>query len=68
VADTGIGISGEDLPRIWERMFRSDRSRSERGLGLGLSFVRAIVQAHEGRIFVSSELGRGTDVQIELPI
>jgi signal transduction histidine kinase len=67
MADTGIGISAEDLPRIWERMFRSDRSRSERGLGLGLSFVRAIVEAHDGRISVSSEPGHGTEVRIELP-
>ena len=44
VADTGRGIDPEDLPRIWDRLYRGDRSRHERGLGLGLSFVRAIAE------------------------
>jgi signal transduction histidine kinase len=49
VRDTGTGIAPEDLPHIWDRLYRGDRSRSERGLGLGLSLVRAIVEAHGGR-------------------
>jgi signal transduction histidine kinase len=65
-ADTGCGISAEDLPRIWDRLFRSDKSRSERGLGLGLSFVRAIIESHEGTVTVASQLDSGTTVSILL--
>lgn len=65
--DTGIGIAPDDLPRVWDRLFRGDKSRSERGLGLGLSFVRAIVEAHGGKASVASEPGTGTDVAIILP-
>jgi signal transduction histidine kinase len=65
--DTGSGISAQDLPRIWDRLFRSDRSRSERGLGLGLSFVRAIVHRHGGATDVASHPGSGTTVSIFLP-
>lgn len=68
VADTGPGIPANDLPRIWERLYRGDKSRTERGLGLGLSFVRAIVEAHGGRVQVESELGRGTTFRVHLPI
>jgi signal transduction histidine kinase len=67
VSDTGIGIPPEDLPRIWDRLFRGDRSRSQRGLGLGLSFVRAILEAHDGTVSVVSELGLGTKVTVALP-
>jgi len=67
-ADTGSGISAEDLPRIWDRLFRGDRSRSERGLGLGLSFVRAIVHLHGGATEVASQPGAGTTVSISLPM
>jgi signal transduction histidine kinase len=65
-ADTGAGISAEDLPRIWQRLFRGDRSRSERGMGLGLSFVRAIVEAHGGTATAQSEAGAGTTITIRL--
>ena len=58
VADTGIGIAPEELPRIWERLYRGDKSRSERGLGLGLSLVKAIVQAHGGTVSVESRPGQ----------
>jgi signal transduction histidine kinase len=65
--DTGCGISAEDLPRIWDRLFRGDKSRTERGLGLGLSFVRAIVESHGGKATVTSQPDRGTTATITLP-
>jgi heavy metal sensor kinase len=60
VRDTGPGIPADELPRIFERLFRGDRSRAERGLGLGLSLVRAIVEAHGGTVSVESEPGKGS--------
>ncbi len=54
VADTGAGIPPEDRDRIWDRLYRGDASRSQRGLGIGLSLVRAIVEAHGGRAAVES--------------
>jgi signal transduction histidine kinase len=67
VSDTGIGIAEEDLPHIWDRLYRGDRSRSERGLGLGLSLVKAIVQAHGGRVGVVSTQGMGAAFTVHLP-
>lgn len=67
VRDTGIGIPAHEQPRIWDRLYRGDQSRSERGLGLGLSLVQAIVQAHEGRVQVESEAQEGTAIHIWLP-
>lgn len=67
VKDDGIGIQPDEIPRIWDRLYRGDSSRSQRGLGLGLSFVRAIVLAHKGRIDVSSEPGHGTTFIVSMP-
>jgi signal transduction histidine kinase len=67
VKDSGVGISTEDLPRIWQRLYRADQSRSERGLGLGLSLVKAITEAHGGQAGVQSELGSGSTFIIRLP-
>jgi signal transduction histidine kinase len=67
VADTGAGIASDEIPRIWERLFRGDRSRAERGLGLGLSLVKAIVEAHEGAVRVTSEPGRGSTFEADFP-
>jgi signal transduction histidine kinase len=67
VTDTGAGIHPEDLPRIWDRLYRGDRSRSTRGLGLGLSLVRAIVHAHGGRVDVHSAPGAGSRFELRLP-
>ena len=67
VRDSGIGIPEDERPRIWERLYRGDASRSERGLGLGLSLVRAIVEAHGGRVEVVSKPGQGSTFRVHLP-
>ncbi len=67
VADSGIGISADDLPRIWERLYRGDSSRSARGLGLGLSLVKAIVEAHGGTVSAASAPGEGSRVLLQFP-
>jgi signal transduction histidine kinase len=66
--DTGPGIREADVPRIWERLYRTDKSRSEHGLGLGLSLVKAIVEAHQGRVQVTSKEGKGSEFRISLPL
>ncbi len=67
VSDSGCGIAPGELEKIWERLYRSDRSRTERGLGLGLSFVRAIVEAHKGSVRAESCSGEGSTFYIKLP-
>lgn len=68
VTDTGTGIAPEHLPRIWERLYRADPSRSERGLGLGLSLVKAYVTAHGGTVEASSQPGHGSTFAVRLPL
>jgi signal transduction histidine kinase len=67
VRDSGIGIPAAELPRIWERLYRGDASRSERGLGLGLSLVKAIVEAHGGHVEARSVPGQGSTFTVRLP-
>ncbi len=65
--DSGIGISDSELNRIWDRLYRGDRSRTKQGLGLGLNYVKAVVDAHGGRIVVSSSLNGGSTFTVILP-
>jgi signal transduction histidine kinase len=67
VRDTGMGIAETDLPHVWDRLFRADASRSARGAGLGLSLVKAIVEAHGGRVGVTSRVGQGSAFTVTLP-
>ncbi len=67
VRDNGMGIPAGEMDRIWTRLYRGDKSRSQRGLGLGLSLVKALVEAHGGRVSVSSEPGEGSEFCVVLP-
>ena len=70
VSDTGEGIPAQDLPNIFERFYRVDRSRARAtgGSGLGLTIARRLVEAHGGKITVQSELGKGSRFSFTLPI
>jgi two-component system phosphate regulon sensor histidine kinase PhoR len=70
VADTGVGIPEEDLPRIFERFYRVDKARSREsgGTGLGLAIVKHLVEVHQGEIRVNSRVGEGTEFQLIFPI
>ncbi len=70
VGDTGPGIAPEDLPRVFERFFRADRSRAGDGTGLGLAIARHVVEAHGGRLWVESEgrPGKGAVFRLTLPV
>jgi two-component system phosphate regulon sensor histidine kinase PhoR len=68
VADTGIGIAREDLPHIFERFYKVDKSRAGQGSGIGLAIAKHVVESHGGKIRVESEEGKGTTFTIDLPL
>ncbi len=68
VKDNGMGISPEELPRIWERLYRGDKSRAQKGLGLGLCLVKAVIQAHHGTVDVASHPDQGSVFTVKLPV
>jgi heavy metal sensor kinase len=67
VTDTGIGIASSDLPKVFDRFYRGDQSRSQPGVGLGLSLARAIARSHGGEIHVTSTPGQGSTFTVNLP-
>ena len=68
VQDSGIGIAPADLPRIFERFYKVDRSRASSGTGLGLAIARHLVEAHGGQIWAESELGQGSTFYFTIPL
>jgi len=70
VSDTGAGIAADDLPHVFDRFYREDKSRSREGggSGLGLAIARSIVEVHGGRIWAESEIGQGTTIAFTLPV
>lgn len=67
-SDNGMGISPSELNRIWDRLYRGDRSRTKQGLGLGLNYVKAVVEAHDGVVQVSSTIREGACFTVSLPL
>jgi len=67
VEDTGCGIPPQHLPRVFDRFYRADSSRSSQGTGLGLALVKSITDLHGGSVEVASEVNRGTTVTLTFP-
>ena len=68
ITDNGIGIKESDLPHIFDRFWRAETSRHQKGLGLGLSLAKTIVNLHNGKIEVQSKVGKGSTFEITLPL
>ena len=68
VSDTGVGISPDILPRVFDRFYRLDEARSTQGFGLGLSIAHKVAERHGGRVIVESEEGKGSLFVLELPL
>jgi len=67
IDDTGIGISKEDLPHVFERFYKGDRARSGEGTGMGLAIAKHVIEAHRGNIWVQSKEGKGSTFSFSLP-
>jgi two-component system OmpR family sensor kinase len=68
VADTGLGIPDEELPHVWQELYRGQGARGVPGSGLGLALVRAITDRHRGQVTIRSRVRQGTVVTMKLPV
>lgn len=68
VEDHGYGIPEAELPYVWDRFYKSDKSRRSSGTGLGLAIAKHLVELHEGQVSIASEIGKGTTVTVLLPL
>jgi heavy metal sensor kinase len=68
INDSGMGISPDEMPKIFDRFYRGDRSRTQSGTGLGLSLAQVIARSHGGHLLVQSDLGKGSTFTLELPV
>jgi len=68
VTDSGMGITDQELPLVFERFYRSDTARQRNGTGLGLAIAKTIVEQHNGKIYATSQFGKGTTFHIEFPL
>ncbi|AHF06594.1 ATP-binding protein [Desulfitobacterium metallireducens] len=68
IKDQGYGIPQEELPYVWDRFYKADKSRQSKGTGLGLAIAKHLVQLHQGQVFMTSEEGKGTTVTVQLPL
>ena len=68
VADDGVGIPLETIDRIFERFYKTDRSRSSHGAGLGLAITKHVVLAHGGRVWADSQVGKGSTFYFSVPM
>jgi two-component system sensor histidine kinase ResE len=68
IRDQGYGIAADELTHIWDRFYKADNSRKGNGTGLGLAIAKHLIELHDGKVSVQSELGKGTVIEIKLPI
>jgi two-component system OmpR family sensor kinase len=68
VADTGPGIPDDELPYVWEELYRGQSARGVPGSGLGLALVRAVIERHSGRVNLRSRIGQGSVFTLRLPV
>lgn len=68
IRDQGYGIAADELPYIWDRFYKVDSSRKGLGTGLGLAIAKHLLELHDGKVSVQSELGKGTEIEIKLPM
>lgn len=68
IKDQGYGISEQELPYVWDRFYKSDKSRKSDGTGIGLAIAKHLVQLHSGEVSMQSSIGKGTTVTVQLPL